>query len=90
MKAVLVIDMPKCCSECPCFYLYNCVPIKKELGIATSQMGIPIDFCPLKPIPQKHKEVVRTTYDGTITNQTELQFAAGYNACIQEILEREE
>ena len=55
MKAILVINMPRKCCECPCFYNYTCLLTKKELGIMSSQIGRYIDICPLKPVPQKKK-----------------------------------
>ena len=95
MKSILVIDTPKSCSECPCFCLYYCLPTKKELGIAMSQMGIPINFCPLKPMPQE----LPTPYmmrQIQIANgiQTEKppyteDYQKGYNDCINEILGEE-
>lgn len=91
MKAVLVIDRQKDCIGCPLCMQSNydtdrCFITKIAIEDLLEDKEIFKAYCPLKLLPQKHKEVVRTTYDGTITNQVELQFTAGYNACIDELL----
>lgn len=60
-KAVLVIDMPKDCPECPCFRVENdfptyygefCSVIRKGLS------GEKPEWCPLRPISdEKAKEI---------------------------------
>lgn len=50
MKAILVIDMPKECSECPCFYDYLCCQAKGGLNVLGDERP---KECPLKPMPEK-------------------------------------
>ena len=79
-KAILVIDMPKCCEECLyCdgdFYgdreclLINKYLIEDDLDKKRSFM------CPLKPMPQKDADMGEADDSWTI----------GWNDCIDEIL----
>ena len=78
-KAILVIDMPDSCSECPFFLDYYrdmCCRANRNQGI---DYPYPKDFrqkwCPLKPVPPKTE--VWDKYD------------EGYNEAIEEILWRE-
>ena len=84
-KSILIIDTPRQCYQCPCYTCDSVSSFCQKENKETKGNTKP-DWCPLRLFPQKHKEVVRTTYDGTITNQAELQFGAGYNACIDEII----
>lgn len=52
MKAILVIDMPKNCAECPCCYGYYCPHLEREMGLWAIRTGKPVD-CPLKPMPNE-------------------------------------
>ena len=69
MKAILVIDMPKCCAECPLMlwdaeseYYGACCPTLKEVNcvadsyIENENKGTIPNWCPLKPIPDKAGE----------------------------------
>lgn len=73
-KAMLIIDMPKACYECPFAYI---TLAEKECFV--DEMDIDVDaitekptWCPLKEIPQK--------------KENNKYYALGYNACIDEIL----
>ena len=57
MKAILVIDMPSCCVECPCydFDLGLCSP-KNEITDVDGRHDERADWCPLKPMPEKREE----------------------------------
>ena len=68
-KAILVIDEPKYCAECSCWF---CAPLQREMGIWSLQNGKPMD-CPLKPMPVKHDNVPKHEYE------------LGWNDCIEEI-----
>ena len=72
MKAILVTDMPSMCWECPYFYNYTCLLTRTELGVASSQIGVPINLCPLKPLPQKIEVDVKKIED---IMHTEFQMA---------------
>ena len=52
MKAILVVDMPTDCNECPCYYEegYRC-QVHMEIDEHLDH-GKP-SWCPLKPMPQK-------------------------------------
>lgn len=54
MKAILVIDAPKDCGDCPCIEgeLWFCKADKESRECLYH--GRP-DWCPLKPMPQKEK-----------------------------------
>lgn len=60
MKAVLVIDMPNSCSECPCYSLnaqakrFECdakLTLKGEIGVV--ELDKKPTWCPLRPLPPK-------------------------------------
>lgn len=51
MKAILVIDMPSNCDECPCF-IYDgviCGALNEELFVNKEEEPIKSKRCPLKP-----------------------------------------
>ena len=83
-KAILVIDMPSSCIDCPCHFAgmqtVVCGVNKKELLTDDIETYKP-DWCPLKPIPQKKKNAIGTNYQ---------RFVNGYNDCIDEILKDKE
>ena len=91
MKSILVIDTPKSCRECPCFCPYYCVPIKKELGIAMSYVGIPTNFCPLKPLSTKEEiyEIIYQAY-GNGNDETYQRIRKAVEDIYDEILGEEE
>lgn len=82
-KAILVIDMPSNCNECPCRYLtegcysdfcqVTCDDLPERYDTAKP------DWCPLREVPQKKEE------NDTFTD-CEYYRVQGYNACIDEIL----
>ena len=80
-KAILVIDMPSSCKECPfiefhCDGLY-CIPtIIKKLNRNWNKERQ--EWCPLREV-QKKQEVYTT-------NQLIKAYVDGYNKCIDEIL----
>lgn len=81
MKAVLVIDMPMDCYECPCSNegCYLC-QIRRRLLEDDFQDRRP-SWCPLRPLPQKkgkHGELHE--YD------TDIHYEIGWNDCIDEIV----
>lgn len=101
MKAVLVIDMPNSCVECPCFHEYYCPRLGRALGVWSSYTGKPVD-CQLKPLPQKKEVEVNEIEDlmraeftvedfyndkyvAKIRLATNKMIALGWNACLEEI-----
>lgn len=80
-KAILVIDMPKTCGECILANEdYDCCQATQK-SISYNERGYGVE-CPLKPMPQKKKEVRGFYYQTT--------WEIGYNACIDEILGEKE
>ena len=84
-KAILVIDMPKCCYECFAFDDSCDHPICRATeeirGYTFRSREQKMDKCPLKPIPEKYNMdnvVCDRDYNG--------DFEYGYNKCIDEIL----
>ena len=79
-KAMLIMDMPSSCKECPCvdelgyIRVCHCTGEVIESGYAVRRQ----DNCPLREIPQKKERNFSSLgkYHETI----------GYNACIDEIL----
>ena len=78
MKSILVIDMPKDCRECPCFYHW--LRCQAKDGINVCGNGIPRG-CPLKSMPER----IPTNEYGYMT-----PYGSVWNACINEILGEEE
>lgn len=88
MKAILIINKPTECVDCPCAIesegSYWCNAECKDVTTEAYE-GIP-KWCPLKPMPQKIES--GKIEDGTKTNipiPVE-HFAMGWNACLEEIL----
>lgn len=77
MKAILVIDMPEDCRECP---VQSCVFCQaKDGGKSICDIKIKPDWCPLKPMPKKQ------ALNGGLT-EFQMGARSGYNLCIDEIL----
>jgi hypothetical protein len=85
-KAILVIDMPKCCSECRFLndnYDYpECIVTGETKGYTFRTREQKMDKCPLKPMPQQYDVLAaienNPNYDPS--------YDIGYNTCIDEIL----
>ena len=78
-KAILIIDMPRCCDECSiiCEQYYSAV--KNE----NFNNNMKPDNCPLREVPQKKK------LDGDVSTTQKMSeelVRVGYNACLDEIL----
>ena len=93
-KAVLVIDMPKSCGECPfCRGLNEC-KVKKYLvrdrlctiftvDAQIMEGGKP-SWCPLRELPEKQDTIIYENDDwGTVDLKTK---GEGWNACLDDIL----
>lgn len=80
MKAILVLEMPECCTDCPCAgnnYGYNeCEPKGKRLVLEDIYEKRP-SWCPLRPVPEK-RQTTDDFWQGCVNIVR--------NACIDEIL----
>lgn len=94
MKAILIVDMPKSCGECPlrtsleANYLY-CIATLPRLKIdpMTAQI-IKEHKCPLKPMPEKKETLDGIEFEivgNTMWENTSLSYALGWNACLDAI-----
>lgn len=82
-KAILVIDMPSSCSECPCCYIPRCEVLEKPLKTSEIYECKP-DWCPLRELPEKNTKKYSDGYKYGKGYQN------GYNACIDELKGEEE
>ena len=94
MKAVLVIDMPKDCYDCPLSredtiydeHVFICIGYNAEI----EDLSARADWCPLRPLPQK-KEVDEQSLDLMWwSGEHDMAYDVGYNACLKEITGEEE
>ena len=80
-KAVLVMDMPSSCDECPLFGSHYSDMTCKANGRSINYT-YPKDerqvFCPLRELPEKKE-------DNANNSESFACFKLGYNACIDEI-----
>ena len=87
-KAMLIMDMPNGCIECPLCYNED-FPMCEAGGRRIKEDNIEKrqEWCPLKEVPQKKAE-----FDMDIIHHESLDLGKriGYNACIDEILGGEE
>ena len=80
-KAMLIMDMPSSCKECPCvdelgyIRVCHCTGEVIESGYAVRRQ----DNCPLREVPQKKNKTMEMSL-------VQMQEINGYNACIDEIL----
>lgn len=77
-KAILVMDMPKFCYQCPCFSISECRAYKCGTKIEDDRKKP--EWCPLREVPHKI-----TSWKGKSTNYQQ-GHRDGYNACIDEIM----
>ena len=92
MKAILVIDMPNNCYDCQyCRFdarRYNfrgCVLTDTDVQDGTIDICKEVhSCCPLKPIPKRMIEVLQIRNEN-IVNILNVNFANGWNACLEEI-----
>lgn len=85
MKAMLVMDMPKCCALCELYYsqvgLPKCTVTWRTIDFKNTEARQ--EWCPLREVPQKIgiDEALKMPRDGCIGD-----VIRSYNACIDEIL----
>lgn len=87
MKAILVMDMPSSCLECPIgkdmsIPIETCIKCPFGKCVIDEETRTRPNWCPLKPEPQKQPTEMKTINDDI----NKLVFNEGYNACIDEIL----
>lgn len=85
-KAILILEMPECCADCPCSFFERSNP-KLNLICGVTQedannVGKP-DWCPLKPMPKKQ------ALNGGLT-EFQMGARSGYNLCIDDIMKGSE
>lgn len=83
MKAVLVINMPTSCEDCPCY--------DQEVGTCRASDTWKTNIrnnCPLRPLPGRMSMRDEAEfYLGYMNGKTKyLGFNEGYNACLEDIL----
>ena len=78
-KSVLVIDTPKscegCCMFCYTYHRFQCLITGKTIENSTDRP----EWCPMRPLPEK------MAIPRGARNVDGLEYAAGYNTCINEI-----
>ena len=80
-KAVLVMDMPECCADCPCGFFERDNPILNLICGVTQEDAYNVEkpsWCPLRELPEKKER--------RIGEHGERMFRAGFNACLNEIM----
>lgn len=83
MKAILVIDMPKTCEDCPCNQIeesYGSIN-RTFCGITdnTTSLSGKLENCPLKPLPEYQEEKIANYVDN-------YDYERGWNNCLDEII----
>lgn len=74
MKAIMVMEMPECCLDCPMMNgSGDCVMQDEEANYDSNTLRDLRDGCPLVPIPDRKQ------------NACSHGFAAGWNACLDAI-----
>lgn len=86
-KAMLIMDAPENCAECPCCYLtegcYSDICKAENRGLEEGYREGKPNWCPLREVPQEADIKKAKT-------MTTLTWLEGWNACIAEILKNKE
>ena len=88
MKAILVINMPKSCWECPCYDGYwQCGATGNGFDTQDEIHNQRPDWCPLKPMPEKlePKLSVVVTISERENDIYLTAYDVGWNDCLDEI-----
>lgn len=86
MKAILTINMPKNCDDCPLMFENDCgvTQIHMQLVCRHGDIYYPKpSWCPLKPLPDKIDQ-------GYPCSAYDDGYGSGWDACIDEILGEQE
>lgn len=86
MKAVLAIDMPDCCNNCPCYDGMEdrscCNVLNEDMRFASyGRLG----NCPLRPMPKKKTEEEEMAKDPFNEDLFYDEYIWGWNACLDAI-----
>ena len=73
MKAILVIDMPTSCIDCPFTLAHICDGGKQAISNIRGRH----ESCPLKPLPERRQDIEEANL--------EAMFNDGFNACLDEL-----
>lgn len=88
MKAILVVDLPKNCGDCPCIHdeMWKC-QADKQFREGTYFDGRP-SWCPLKPMPEKkNTDKLQGFGNSQILWMDKVIYQnEGWNACLEEIM----
>lgn len=83
MKAVLIIDTPDKCEECPLIYWtisgWACKPTKSII-----EEDVKPNWCPLKNLPQK-KSIELACQKEAVGNDYGAGLIVGWNDCLKEL-----
>ena len=84
-KAVLIMDMPECCADCPCSFFERDNSILNLIcGVAQEDaynVGKP-DWCSLRELPEKMEVCGKYPQPGKPVPS----YRFGWNACLKAIL----
>lgn len=89
MKAVIVIDMPEKCDECPVRHMGLAYCTVGKFSTSHFASGKPVDAthrhpkCPARPLPLKMSPPTYRDYD---KYKDAVQYYAGWNDCIDKII----
>ena len=86
MKAVLILDMPSCCNNCPCFDGMEDRSDCKYLEKNIEDILIIDKDCPLKPLPQEKVIISIPEKASPIEFNGHICYAKGWNDCIDKLL----
>lgn len=84
MKAILVIDMPTDCNECPCYYeeAYRCqVHMETDEDLYDGKPS----WCPLKPMLNDYPPYTKIREQNFYTEEESDAYEKGWNDCLEEI-----
>lgn len=91
MKAILIINKPTECVDCPCAIesegSYWCNAKCKDVT-AEAYEGIP-KWCPLKPCPERLPQDMYVFESDALINATNSGYVRGWNDCV-EVIENEQ
>lgn len=86
-KAIFVMDMPERCNDCYALHMSQnglfCRAAKEHLQPKAEKP----DWCPLRELPEEKEELPVEKYEFGGLGKA---FTSGWNACLDEILERKE
>ena len=90
MKAILVLEMPSSCLECPIgedmsIQIETCIKCPFGKCVIDEEVMTRPDWCPLKPAPQKQDICGKYNSEYYAQGGKPASYKIGYNDCIDEI-----